>query len=174
MKISFTPKSQDRRIVEAFESYKDIWNKDGYRIISSIEKVTGLKFSKDHLEATIIDGPTSHSHPLQLSCFGIDKGRKRTLMHELGHIILDDNEIDVLADNDEDLSFVNHKLLDLVLFDIFCEFYNGDEEIARQHVERDKEINPQYYSDAWDWALSMNREERQKLFAKARESKRFP
>lgn len=170
MKISFKSDVNDPALNESRDDYERYWERDGVRTIAVMEKVSGLRFKAKHLKATIIRGTVSHSEPLQL----VSQHPRllgRTLTHELGHILLDDNKIEVVVPKDGNLSFGNHKLLDLILFDIWVELEG--KEIALRRLEFEKRVNREYYSRAWDWALSMGKDERQKLFSKIASTKKF-
>lgn len=81
-------------------------------------------------------------------------------MHELCHRIAKGNKLRL--ENDEDPKLLSaHKVIFLVLYDILAVLYGED------LAEYNKELESGYseeYKQAWEWALSVNKEERQDRF----------
>lgn len=157
LSIIFYPESDLRDYSEGLKEYENIWKEDGERIVNAWEKITGLKFDESHINAVIFEG-ISHSHPLSLR-FDRDFERKKSiLVHELGHRLLHRK---VKGEKDAD-SLALHKLLFLVLYEVFVELYG--ENFAYSAVEWDKNLPRPQYKEAWEWALSFSLEERKKKF----------
>lgn len=150
--IKFNPKSNNEELVKAVSEYQQIWDKEGKKIISSIQELASLNFNKRRLEATIDEAP-SKSHPLQLrASYSLDI-KKATFIHELCHILLSDNNI-VVKDNN---SLEIHKRIYLILYDIWTSLYG--ENYAKKMVGVESRRDS-VYKEAWEWTLLFKKEER--------------
>lgn len=156
MDIYFKSKTVDQRI--ATEEYKSIWSEDKNRIVEAWESITDLAFQEEEMEAVIHDGK-SQSHPLLLrDRYDIDR-KKSVLVHELGHILLQDR-----VDQKEFTSLENHKTLFLVLYEVWTRLYG--EQFAQESVDWESKVLGRVYKEAWEWALSFSKEERLAEFEK--------
>ncbi|MCL5435141.1 MAG: hypothetical protein M1405_02015 [Patescibacteria group bacterium] len=168
MIINFYPEYDNAEFEKATKEYAKIWTEEGDRITKTIEKVSGLKFKEKIINA-IIYGRISLSHPLQLQS-GLSLEEKRgTITHELCHRLLWKNKIKwEKIKGKNGFYLLTHRPVDLILYDIWVELY--EEDFAKKHVKHEinlwneKGISP--YKAAWDWALSMTKEQRQKLWRK--------
>jgi hypothetical protein len=169
MQINFYPERDNPEFEKAAEEYEKIWEKEGNKIIKTIEKISGLKFKEKIINA-IIYNKISYSVPLKLQADISIEHKKGTLAHELCHRIVVGNHIHVKTRKtytgwNADI----HKHIFLILHDILVELY-GDN-FAKEEVKFEislwngKGISP--YKTAWDWVLSMTKEERQKLWKKS-------
>ncbi len=168
----------------AVEEYKAIWHKHGSAIIQAWEQQTELKFDTTPLKAYVRETFSRVFHPnsnrpsdwrgLRLRASYTPENKMGTLTHELGHILLYDNltypkgftaqkaktpetiEIDEMA-----YALENHKLLDLVLFDVWTTVFG--EEFARKQVEVESG-RQWFYKKAWEWALSFDKATRLQKF----------
>lgn len=168
MKINFYPDHDNTELEEAAKEYGKIWEKEGDKIVHTIERVTGLKFKEKIINAVIYQY-VSYSHPLSLQADVPSKFKASTLTHELCHRILSGNRVESTTQWDHpDYRLDVHKLLNLVLYDILTEIFGKNltsEEIDYEiSLWNGKGISP--YKAAWDWALSMTKEQRQKKFKK--------
>jgi hypothetical protein len=73
----------------ATEEYRDIWVKEGSRIVAAMERVTGLRFEPGPIEVSIYEG-TSYSgarggRPMLLRASYPTETKRGTLVHELAH-----------------------------------------------------------------------------------------
>lgn len=168
MKINFYPDRDDINLKNAAVDYAKIWSKDGSKIISTIENVSGLRFREKFINAIIYDD-ISYSYPLSLDANISLKYKKLTLIHELCHRLLIGNKIKWEKLNRENTYYlISHRPLNLFLYDALTDLYG--ENIAKENVDHEislwnkKGISP--YKIAWDWALGMTREERQIVFKK--------
>lgn len=164
MKISFYPSTDAIELVEAALEYQKIWDETREEIIKAYQKVSGMSFKTSNFNALVYKG-RSFSHPLTLrSNLSLDE-KKMTLIHELGHLLMVDNNIKVIKDNNYDLNV--HKQLFLILFDVYVELV--EKEKAIEQVEKEKK-NRQLYVDAWDEALAMTKEQRAHKFNELKKS----
>src|SRR5687768_8545378 len=124
MNITFYPDSDDQKLITATEEYKKIWVQDGKRIIVVIEKVSGLKFKESFINAIVYEG-ISNSHPLALRSSYDVAIKKGTLIHELLHRLLVGNKVHIDSNSSNNVSLEVHKVLDLILYDIWIELFGA-------------------------------------------------
>jgi len=161
--IKFSPDLSNSEVAQAAEEYQSIWDNEGKQIIQAVEKVSGFKFANADIEATVYDG-ISHSHPLQLSASYSKEVKKGKLIHELCHKIIADNNIMVRIDDLAEKALEIHKLLDLILYDVWHEMEG--EEYAKMMVDIESKRSS-IYDHAWRWALALGKDERIKKFRAA-------
>ncbi len=169
MQINFYPESNNPKFEKAAIQYNKIWEKDGKKIIRTIEKVSGLRFGEKVINAVTFGG-NSVSIPLELKSEVPIKNMKGTLVHELCHRLIAGNNAHIHYSEDRYKYFIEyHKPVTLILYDIWIELY-GKDYAARQieyemsSVWKGKAISP--YKIVWVWALGMTKEEKQKKFKK--------
>lgn len=155
LEIKFYPEAGIPRFIEAAEEYTKIWNEDGKRITEVIEIMSGSSFRADMYSAIILDNKPSSSYPLILRSSYTLIQKKATLIHELTHKVIQRND-DMKVSELE-----NHKVLDLILYDIWVAVYG--ESFADASVE-DEKVWSDTYKDAWNYALSFTKEERVKRY----------
>lgn len=164
--INFRPQNGDPRFLDGTKEYEEIWREDGNRITSAIERLSGLKFLRRPIPATVYDG-ISYSHPLHLNSELQTPIKKGVLVHELIHRIIKSSK-PTYDFSQDDYLFSAHKLTDLILYDAWVEIYGED--LARENVAFENEIMNENgngpYKRAWVWALGMTREKRQAEFRK--------
>lgn len=160
--LSFVPEADLPELQATAENYQRLWLEFGSSIVESAKKITGLDFASHKIVATVHNGH-SQSHPLMLQATTNRQRSRGDLVHELVHILLVDNNIHSNVIGDSNHGRAVHKLLDLVLYDIYIKVYGRT--FARDQVALEKSQNPDY-EDAWQWALSKNYEERQLAFEK--------
>ncbi len=158
LQINFYPESDKREDIKAAEEYQDIWDKEGVKIVTAIEKYSNLTFKIKIIKALVFEGASS-SNPLKLrNSYSFDIKRS-TLIHELIHILLRDNNIKIPGKINfkEDL----HKVIYLILYDVWVDLFGKN--LAM--VSKDKEcVINLVYKKAWSWALSFPKEERMVKF----------
>ncbi len=167
MQINFYPSWDKPEYEEAAKEYAKIWEEEGRRITEAIEKVSRLKFREKVINAVTFGG-ISYSTPLRLQSNLSKEDKKGTIVHELCHRLLVGNNIKLKGKiTEKNFDLEAHRLVYLILYEIWTELY--DEEFAKKQVELEKSISndsKNAHWAAWDWALSMTKEERQKEFRK--------
>jgi len=164
VKVSFSPESE--RFAQAAREYQAIWNSEGKRIVEAMESVSGLKFTDKEVHTIVFEGTSfsgNGNDPMKLRASYPTDVKKATLIHELGHRLI--------ADVPQTKEMDEHRVLFLVLYDIWEKLYGKD--FADKAVEVEKARKGLYdYESAWKWALSMSKEERAAKFKALRESVR--
>ncbi len=155
MKINFYSDSDLEDFKEAVLEYEKIWNEDGFKILESWEKHTGLKFRESHINAIVWDG-MSMSHPLGLRYNLLPDGKKATLAHELGHRILYKR-----VSGMEKSSLDRHKFMNLMFYYVLKDVF-GD--AMTRIIEWESNRPDTKYKEAWDWVLNFGDENRKKRF----------
>ena len=161
LKINFYTDSEEDEIQNAAKVYQAIWNKEGEQIVKTIKNHTNLSFLGNELEALVYNG-RPRSLPLSFSYKYKSTGKRASMIHELLHKLFYDNKVDTNEVGQDPLK--SHKILDLVLYDIWESAYN--KEFADFALGIEKSYNQLFYNEAWDWALSMTKEERAAEFKK--------
>jgi hypothetical protein len=140
---------------EATEEYRLIWAEEGPRIAAALERVTGLTFPPNGIEALISQAPPMMAYDgrsLRLRAAYSPDYKRATLVHELGH------RLGFLLPRRAGLD--DHRLLYLFLYDAWTDLYG--EAFAARMASIERRIPGTYdYDAAWAWALAMTREERQ-------------
>ncbi len=157
--INFYPDSDKKELTEAVEEYKKIWLDEADKIVESIKKVSGLSFVEKEINAIVFEG-RPHSPPLSLKASYPHATKKASLIHELCHRLLDGNGLSLPRGQNSSLE---HKNLDLILYDIWADLY-GQQFADKQVALESKRV--QLYKDAWDYALSFTKDERKSEFKK--------
>lgn len=156
-KINFHPECDISRFMEAADEYKKIWDEDGDKITETIERISGSVFRADLYNAIILDNKPSSSYPIILRSSYPFEQKKSTLIHELCHKVIK------LNDEMKASSLENHKILNLILYDIWVELYG--KEFADDAVTRER-VWEGVYPEAWDHALAFTKEQRQEEYQK--------
>ncbi len=157
LKINFYPECDITRFIEGSEEYQKIWETDGDKITNTIETISGFKFRAEGYNAVILDNKPSASYPLTLlSSYPFEK-KQSTLIHELTHKVLPRND----AMKQDELE--NHKVLNLILYEIWTELYGV--EFANNAIKGEVAWSDTY-KEAWDWAISLTKDGRQEEYKK--------
>jgi hypothetical protein len=135
--------------------YRRIWDEEGARIAAALERAAGVSFPPNAIEALISLAPPMMAYDgrtLRLRASYSPSYKRATLVHELGHrlsfVFPRTGEID------------DHRLLYLFLYDAWTDLYGRD--FAERMAGIESSIpGPYDYAEAWRWALSMTREQRQ-------------
>jgi hypothetical protein len=163
LKINFLPESDLRDYSKILIEYEKLWKKEGKKIVETIEKVSKLKFKETEINAMVYFGSLpSRSRPLSLMVKDSTERRLSILIHELTHRVISGNSKQ--QKGKAITSFEVHKMLDLILYDIWVRLYG--KEFAEGAVGWEKEIPGKEYKKAWEWALSFTKEERETKFSK--------
>lgn len=172
--IRFYPDSDVNTLQGPTKRYEEMWEKEGKKIVEKIEGVSGLKFKETYINAIIFTAKLpSRSCPLSLKANIPDERKLAVLIHELCHRILAANEIGLLKNqfqSEQERTYEVHKILDLVLYDIWDDLYGED--FAKRNIEAEFRLKgTKIYKRAWEWALSMNREKRKETILRLRKRK---
>lgn len=168
LKINFYPDSdrEDRlnSVKKGTKEYKNIWQKDGENIIKTIENVSKLSFVESEINSIVyVSSLNPRSVPLSLRANVSLERKKGTLVHELCHRLISGNLIRIDVKDRKDFSLEVHKLLNLILYDVWVDIYG--EQLAKSNLDYESGIPS--YKEAWEWALSFSKEERAKRFEEA-------
>lgn len=163
IEISFIPEDSSAEIVKALEEYRNIWEKDGKRIVNKFEELSGLNFIEKEITAIIFEGISNSGvvnvSPMKLRASNDYDHKIASLTHELGHRLLFSHKI-----KKEGLGM--HQILNLTLYDLWVDLYGrefADEQVKRES-ERKNPVAP--YKECWQWALQKTRNERLTFFSK--------
>lgn len=159
MVINFHPDSDKPELISATFIYRKIWQEEGDKIVDSYLKIAGLNFTEKEFNAIIYEG-VSRSVPLCFRASYSDEQKLATIIHELGHRLLIGNGLPQ-RDNITEI----HKDLNLVLYDVWTDLYG--QEFADRNVEVES-ARTSFYKEAWEWALAMDKQQRQEAFKKLR------
>ena len=149
--VEFTPEAP------AFEAaateYREIWSRDGSRIVEVIERLTGLSWELTPIRAIVFEG-TSHSGfadiPMRLRASYPPATKQGTLVHELGHRIFSH----LVPGNADD-----HPLLFLFLYDAWVELWGIEFADAQVKIESARKGDVDY-AGAWRAVLAITAAER--------------
>jgi len=165
LKITFHPDSDQEDYASIIEDYQKLWKKEGKRIVETIQKFSGLKFKESQINAIVYKGSLSaRSRPLSLHANVPEDVRKGTLVHELCHRVLAGNKVRIKFDDYKNASLEIHKVLNLILFDIWEELY--EKKFADDMVAWESKSRSGVYKKAWEYALSFSKKEREENFKK--------
>ena len=156
LELNFT--SESDTFSDALREYRDIWNERGAEIVSSLEAASHLSFSTSVIGAKVYEGPSysgDENTPMKLRASYSQNTKLATLTHELGHVLLSDNEI--APEEDQDI----HDILFLFLFDAWVQLEG--EEFAKKQVEIEKKRGERYV-ESWNRCLSLAKKERKNNF----------
>lgn len=149
--------AREPQFESATAEYAAIWQAEGQKITDTLERHTGLRL-KGTIPVMVFEG-VSHSgkgdQPMRLRASYPHNTKRSTLVHELGHRLL--ASIRVTPEIDE------HRKLFLVLYDTWVDLFGTD--IANAQVAHERRLKGRYdYDAAWNWALSLTREQRKVKF----------
>jgi hypothetical protein len=158
--VTFSPEEKTPAFTAAVDEYRAIWSAEGSRIIEGMEKISTLKFPEKSVKVQIHEGPSFSGRggaPMKLRASYQPDEKKGTLVHELGHRMNAQLKI-----RPQDLD--EHRVLFLYLYDLYVDLYG--KEFADKEVAFGKTLKGLYdYEGAWNWAMTMSREERLAKFA---------
>lgn len=152
LNLSFTPKSEEFSL--AAEEYKKIWQEDGAEIERTLKQVSKLTFPDKSIKVIVFEGISysgRRGKPMRLRASYPYEIKKAVLIHELGHRL----QYNMNLTDEIDL----HRALNLFLYDVWTNLYG--QEWADKSVDFEKSLKGLYdYESAWNWALSLTKEER--------------
>jgi proline iminopeptidase len=163
LNLTFSPESE--KYEQATADYQVIWTTDSKKIIEAMESVSGLRFTEKDVRVIVYEGVSWSGYradPMKLRASYPSEIKKATLVHELGHRLIDPIRIPKAKQLDE------HRVLFLILYDIWEKLYGR--EFADHAVAVEKKRKGIYdYESAWQWALSLTKEERAAQFKELRD-----
>jgi len=161
LRLNFKPLYNQKDLLEATKEYEEIFKKDGQKITKAFEEIGDRKFKEKEIDILVYEGISTSgrkSEPMKLRASYPHEVKKATLIHELGHRFLFDCE-----DKKQELD--QHQILFLILYDIWTKLYGI--KFANEQVKIESERKGFYdYKKAWDWALNLTKQEREKMFKK--------
>ncbi|MDH3418641.1 MAG: hypothetical protein OEQ25_10030 [Gammaproteobacteria bacterium] len=155
VEVVFMPLSR----ADAYDTgtYRAIWAEHGERIVTALEQRTCLPFSESHVSATVAEA-TSNSggpeHAMRLRASYRRAVKQSTLVHELGH-----RHLWQLEERLDDVD--GHMTLYLILDRVWADVWG--EEFAEERIRGETEWDEDYKA-AWDWAQSLEPDERARLW----------
>lgn len=163
LQINFYPDSDNKEFIEAAKEYQKIWQKEGVKIIETIERISRLTFKTKFITAVVFDGDQSYSYPLKLRYDYSYEKKKGVLIHELCHRLMLDNNIKTKKQQTLSLFTLKiHKRIFLILYDIWVELYG--KKFAQDQVAREIKFTDSSYKGAWEWVLSFDELTRARAF----------
>jgi hypothetical protein len=156
--IRFEPESPTEAFKMAAAEYDVLWKTEGDRIIDAMERVSGVKFVEQSVNAIVFEGASNSGfgdRPMRLRASYPPEVKKATLVHELLHRML--GGVRTTTEIDE------HRKLFLVLYDIWVDL-DGQAFADRNVVVESGRKGIYDYESAWKWALAMSKDERAAKF----------
>jgi hypothetical protein len=151
LQLNFTASAESFNA--ATQEYRDIWTREGSRIVAAMERATGLRFEPGPIEVSIYEG-TSYSgerggRPMVLRASYEEQTKRGTLVHELGHRLA----ADVLFKGD------HHDLIFLFVYDVWVDLWGKEFADGQVRIEglRKGLVD---YEGIWKRTLAMPAEER--------------
>ena len=157
--LIFSPEVNDEVLRAASSEYQSIWNEDGKKIKEIMEKISGLIFVNKEMPVIVFEGISfsgSDDSPMKLRASYPSRVKRGTLIHELGHRLIEQIKVRPTGLDEHDILF-------LVLYDIWVEICGQD--FADEMVQVEAARKGHYdYDLAWKRILAMSKEERQEKF----------
>lgn len=151
--IDFHPDNNDPALGKAAYEYQQIWAKESEKIVSTLEKLSGLRFIESFINAIVLEG-ISRSHPLSLRASYSIEDKKGALVHELAHRLLVGNGIQHQRARS---AIQSHEAVNLFLYDAWVELWG--EQFAKNQVEVESGRTT-VYKEAWQSTISLSNEQR--------------
>jgi hypothetical protein len=151
LQVNFTASADSFKA--ATEEYRAIWAKEGSRIVAAMERLSGLRFEKGPIGASVYEG-VSYSGapggpPMVLRASYPEPTKRGTLVHELAHRLASDVRV----------PFDHHELIFLFVYDAWVDLWGqafADEQVA---VES-KRTGLVDYASIWKKTLAIPASER--------------
>lgn len=156
--LRFIPIFEDKEFTDAVSEYQHIWDVEGVGIIDAFNKITGISFVENRIAIVIYEGISflgrNPNDMMKLRASYTVDVKKATLVHELSHRLL--FNLKNRPEGDE------HQVINLFLYDVWVELYGEDFANEMVTIEKKRAEN---YQIAWDFALSLTREQRKERFS---------
>lgn len=156
--------------------YQRIWKQYSRKVLRGMRETTGLKFQQTTITARVRQGEDSRAgyrHYAMILAADYQRSeadRIITLIHELGHHLLSGNYLDLRAlglqeeddngTNDDYYIEMTHRHPYLFEYDVVRNYLGP--ELAKTCVQHETIHKNGPHAHAWDWAMSMTYEERQR------------
>jgi hypothetical protein len=146
LQIDFTASADEFRA--ATDEYRAIWAKEGPRIVAAMERISGLRFEKGPVTASIYEG-TSFSgepggRPMVLRASYPEPTKRGTLVHELGHRLA----FEVKA------PFDHNEVIDLFVYDVWVDLWG--QAFADDQIAVESKRNGADYAGMWKKTLALS------------------
>jgi hypothetical protein len=138
----------------ATKEYREIWATEASRIVTAMERTTGLRFEPGPIRAVIYEGPSFSGYrerPMQLRASYTPATKRATLVHELGHRLMGN-----LVPKDVD----HHSIIFLFVYDVWVELWGQPFADAQVTIERARTGSLANYDKLWTEALALPAPER--------------
>ena len=166
LQLNFTPSAEaPEKFRPATEEYRDIWTREGPRIVAAMERITSLRFEEGPIDVVVYEGVSYAGQrgvrPMQMRASYPRDTKKATLVHELGHRLA--TGVPFQGDH--------HELIFLFVYDVWVDLWGqpfADEQVKVE--SRRKGLVD--YEGIWKKSLAMPAAERaQRLQQFVRQSK---
>ena len=152
--VEFSPQTES--FAATTEEYRAIWSAEGERIVTAMERATGLRFERGPIRALVYEGVSYSGYgsaPMRLRASYPLATKRATLVHELGHRLLGHSLLGEPRRTD------HHPILFLFLYDVWVELWG--KEFADEQVAVESKRRGLYdYEGAWRRALLIPAPER--------------
>lgn len=172
MKLVIKPADDSFDMMLEAGQYQRIWQEHSDTILEAFKKVTGLTFQQRLITARVTKGTYGNAGlpgkaMILPGDYTTEDCKTCTLMHELGHRLLGGNALNPIAlglvpdaeENHHDWQWYEHRHLYLFLQDAIREAFSSA--YADRCAKEEAAILPDYYHEAWNWAMSMTLTQRQ-------------
>lgn len=173
MKFVIKPSDDSFDMMLEAGQYERIWQSHSDAILKAFKTVTGLEFQQRLITARVTKGTYGNSGlpgkaMILPGDYAILERKACTLMHELGHRLLGGNALNPVAlgllpdieDTHNDWQWYEHRHLYLFLQDTVREAFGFEN--AERCAKEESCMVPGYNDEAWNWAMSMTFEQRQR------------
>ncbi len=151
LQVNFTASTE--KFGAATEEYRAIWAKEGARIVTAMERATGLRFEPGPIEVSVYEG-TSYSgerggRPMLLRASYPEETKRGTLVHELAHRLA----ADVPFKGD------HHDLIFLFVYDVWVGLWGkpfADQQVRIEGLRK----GIVDYEGVWKRTLALSADER--------------
>jgi hypothetical protein len=149
--------AEDSSFKNAVQEYRAIWDKEGARIVGSMESATGLRFEEGPIPVVVYEGPSNsgfRDRPMRLRASYPEATKRGTLVHELAHRLISE-----LVPKE----FEDHPIIFLFVYDVWVELWGktfADEQVAIESQRR----GLYDYETAWKNTQKLTHQERAARF----------
>lgn len=133
--------------------YKEVWNKEGEKVLTAICNVTGLEFKRNQIDVHVVKGNLrEHASCIILKCRYSREEFLCVLIHELIHCLINDNYKVVNQKHyyeDEDQTTKSHVLIHAILKYVYLDIIR-EKLLFETNIKRSLESKVTGYMKAWD------------------------